>query len=223
MAAGWGRRELADVFDAPDDRAASTHYLSLVGHPLYDAERVAVAEYRTGRASEPPSAPVWSHWRDSLRPTSPPLYTLGLDQIIRGAALDGGPRRPPFGSRWSTNRIRSLLTALIARVTGDLCASWDDAEQVLESRATVLALVGNLPAAGDVVVRPVTVSGYLSTASSAKALGRGLDFLSLIHVGHLLPPSRERTAVPELLVRWPDLRLDSRLLEAKGSRVSPGF
>lgn len=217
---GWTRRLIDLALDEGDDSAPSSHWLNSKGEPLFDSRRVAVAAYKTGLSSSRPDTVDFHYFDRSMRPTSVPVFTLNFhflaDILVPGT-------KAKFSSLRLTHPIAGRRPGSIAReeeLISKILQAWisrvDDVE--LENRRKIQNYLKDsaelaLSQLGDewksICVRPVRYGRYTSKASSKKFFAKGLDVLSLVEAGKILPPTGIYKPLIETLVSHPILRFDS--------------
>jgi len=106
--------------------------------------------------------------------------------------------------------IDDCLVGLATVALGVDVKNSSDLDQLLnELSLKASSLLGtNWP--GNVVVRPVHRSSYVSKATSKKAVEKFMAALSLLHAGAVREPTGNRVNIRELLVAAPLMRFDCK-------------
>lgn len=224
IARGWKAAQIDAVLDRADEFGPSGHWLNRTGKPYYLQDRVEVAAYRVGLASERPEDSLSNKWVFSEKPTSRPELTVDFHRLAE-AVKEGASQalwslrlcHPVLGRRPGTREsekvlIEESLMALIARVFGPKLKTSDSLDRFLLERSTGAAqsLGPNWPAT--TAVRVARRAGYVSVATGEKAMRRSLDALALVHAGVVKSWDGRKLNLVEFLQYAPKLRFDSQVI-----------
>jgi len=218
--AGWEPSSIERILDGPDEVEPAGHWLNTSGKPMYLRERVAVAEYRTGRSKRRPNDQRLRKWLWHPKPTCMPLATFDFhriaDRYVPGVAQTFWSLRlshPVAGRRPGTREdevrlISEVLGKIITvhhRVMSskrDVIANWFN-----DHASTFVNRVGQKWSSG-LIVRSVERASYVSRGVGPKTTDLFLGLLALVHVGNILGPDRKRISITEFLAMSPQLRFD---------------
>lgn len=221
---GWSQRKIDATFDEPDGHGPSEHWLSKQGSPLYDAERVSIAEYRVGISDTRPETALWLMWSTSSSPTAFPALTLdfhGLaDAFQRGIASQLWSLRlsHPFAGRLhgTSEKEKQILESLLETLWKVAFPDdvFDDLFSSLDRLAAQTNSDGADPWNQPLCLRKARRKSYLSKARSPRAVRKVMQGFALIHTGKICDPAGDKLELLDLLVATPCMRFDFLDLDA---------
>ena len=216
---GWTDRLIELALGEADEYGPSGHWFNTTGKPLFKANRVAIAAYRIGISDTEPDEHELRSFIGGELPSSLPIYTLDF-HFLSNICVPGIGRKfwsarlsHPFAGRRPNSRnqevelISETFIAWINKLDGLKLRTESDIEIHLEERA-VSAWDKLESEWNNVCVRSLRHARRASKASSEKALIKGLDVLSLVHVGKVCSPSGSQMPLVETLIASPMLRFD---------------
>jgi hypothetical protein len=217
---GWAPASIERVLDSPDEVEPAGHWLNTSGKPLYLRERVAIAEYRTGRSKRRPSDNQLEKWLWHPMPTCTPLATFDFhriaDRYAPGAAQKFWSLRlshPVAGRRPGSREdeaglISEVLGKIITARYGVPSSKRDGIGNWFNDHASTFVNRTGQKWSSGVMVRKAERTSYVSRGVGPKTTDLFLGLLALAHIGVILSANRRSVSITELLASSPQLRFD---------------
>ena len=221
LARGWKAGWVDSVLDSPDGSEPTSHWLNKNGSPLYDRQRVRIAEYRMGFQNVRPAAAEIVKWINDSRPTSSPLAAFDFHDLAETCIPQSSHTfrslrlshpimgREPGTSQRERKLIEDCLSCLINSAFDVEVSDAAGIHKFFEKSSILALSVLGDQWASTVRVRPAERASYVSRSKGESSVKRFICALTLIHTGHVRGARGELLQVSDLLKMAPRLRFDS--------------